>query len=74
MSTVAEKATQKQVLKNIDLLSFDQQKEIAEYLNKRLRMSIYKEFNDSVEPNNYTMEDIVAITKEVRREHDKNEK
>ena len=73
MPVVAEKtnSVSEQIINKVNLLTSQQQNELMKNVDKMLRLNWCKELNDSVEPNNITMEEIVAITKEVRRADDK---
>ena len=70
MLTVAEKTNEirKQVINNFSLLSLQQQSEVAEEINRMLRMKRIKDLEDAIVSDDMTMEDIVAITRKIRKE------
>jgi len=60
-----------EITNKVNLLILKQQNELVKEIDRMLRLNWCKELNDSVESNNITIEEIVAITKEVRRGDDK---
>ena len=76
MPVVAEKEktnkVKNQIINNFNLLTWQQQSEVASEINRMIRMKRIKDLEDSINSNGMTMEEIVAITKEVRNAEDKN--
>ena len=56
-----------QIVNAIALLDTNQQNTLLEEVNKMLRYNWLNEINNSISPNNITMEEIVAETKAARR-------
>jgi len=72
MPAVAYKKAE--VLKIINLLPIKQQIEIANEIMDRERLKLIEELEESFQPQNFSDEEIVAITKEVRRRRNENKK
>jgi len=72
MSAVAYQKPE--LLKMINLLPVNQQIEIANEILEREQLKLIEELEESFRPHNFSMEDIVAITKEVRKQHDETKK
>ena len=72
MSAVAYQKPE--LLKMINLLPVNQQQEIADEITRKIRMEMIEELEELVTPHDFSMEDIVAITKEVRKRRNENKK
>jgi len=72
MSAVAYQKPE--LLKMINLLPVNQQIEIADEITRKIRMEMIEELEELVTPHDFSMEDIVAITKEVRKRRNENKK
>ena len=57
-----------QIVNAIALLDTNQQNILLEEVNKMLRYNWLNEINNSISPNNITMEEIVAETRAARRD------
>ncbi len=60
-----------QIMSLINSLTLKQQKELMEEVNRMARLNRINDLNNSIAPNNITMEEIVAETKAARKERDK---
>ena len=69
MATVLEKANEisQQVINNFNLLTWQQQSEVASEINKILKMKRIRELENSVDSESMTIEEVVAIIKEERQ-------
>ena len=70
MPTVVNQNIKSEIIQSINFLTVEQQEQLIKEVNRMLRWNTIKDLENSVKPNNITMEEIVAETKAARKERD----